>query len=38
MDATALAAARQWQYLPAMRDGVAIEVPINIVMTLTARS
>jgi TonB family protein len=38
MDAAALAAARQWQYLPATRDGVAIEVPIDILMTLTARS
>ena len=38
MDAAALAAARQWRYLPAMRDGAAIEVPIDVVMTLTTRS
>ena len=38
MDAEALAAARQWQYLPATRDGVAVEVPIDILMTLTTRS
>ena len=38
MTTEALAAVREWKYLPATRNGVAIPYPINIALTMTMRS
>jgi TonB family protein len=38
MTTEALAAVRQWKYMPATRNGVAIPYPISIAFTMTMRS
>ena len=35
LDAAALTAVRQWEYTPTVFDGVAISVPVTVVVTFT---